>query len=86
MADWLKEKVIQIVSNVMGLGPDQISEESSPESVEAWDSLKHMKLTLALEEEFNVRFTDETIVGMLSVGLIIEAVSNLRQMSNAFQR
>ncbi len=71
----LKGKVARILSEVMGFPEDQIDEGSSPDTVESWDSLKHMHLILALEEQFEVHFTDEKIVEMLSVASIITALN-----------
>jgi len=73
----MKEKVFQVVSQVFGVQIDELREDSSPDTIQAWDSLKHMNLVLALEEEFGVRFSDEKIMQMLSVGLITEAVQEL---------
>lgn len=73
----MKEQVCQIVSQVMGIPTEQISEESSSDTIKAWDSLKHMDLVLALEEEFNVTFNEKQIVEMLSVGAIIEAIKSV---------
>lgn len=70
----MKDKVLRIVSQVMDESVEQLDENSSPDSVENWDSLKHMNLVLALEEEFNITFLDEEIVEMLSVGIIIETL------------
>jgi acyl carrier protein len=67
----MRERVIRIVSQVMGIPVDQVTEQSSAQTVEAWDSLNHMNLILALEEEFELRFSDEQIMRMLSVGAIL---------------
>lgn len=64
------EKVTKIISQTMGVPVNQLDENSSPETVEVWDSLMHMNLVLALEEEFGVQFSDEQIMQMLDVKLI----------------
>lgn len=56
---------------------EQINENSSPDTIEAWDSLKHMNLILALEESLNVQFTDEQIVEMLSMELILAVLREI---------
>ncbi len=68
-----------IVSQVMNVPVEALSVDSSPDTVENWDSLKHMNLILALEEEFNVTFSDEDIVQLLSVEIIIE--TSLRHLT-----
>jgi len=70
----MKERLFRTVSQVFGVPLAQISEHSSPETIASWDSLKHMNLVLALEEEFGVRFSDEEIMSMVSVELLLNAL------------
>jgi len=67
----MRERVIRIVSQVMGLPPDQVNEQSSSQNVATWDSLRHMNLILALEEELGIHFSDEQIMRMLNVKAIL---------------
>ena len=67
----IRERVIRIVSNVLDYPIEQIDDDTSPDSVKTWDSLQHMKLVLALEEELGVQFTADQIVEMNSVALIL---------------
>ena len=59
----------------MNVPIDQLNDDSSPETIANWDSLKHMNLILALEEKFAVAFSDDEIVSMLSVKSIVEILS-----------
>ena len=45
-----------------------LSDSLSPETMPAWDSLGHVKLIMACEEEFGVKFTIEETVESNSVG------------------
>jgi len=71
----LEEKVLKIVSNVMEIPVGQLDVQSSSDTVENWDSLRQMNLTLALEEEFKVSFTDEEIINMQNVEKIIKTLN-----------
>jgi acyl carrier protein len=73
----MKARVLEIVSNVLNVPVDRVSEDSSPDTIKEWDSLMHMNLVLTLEEEFGVHFSDEQIMEMLSVGQIIRTVLEL---------
>ncbi len=73
----MNDRVFKVISQVLNVPLTQINEESSPDSIAEWDSLKYMNLVLALEEEFNVQFTEEQIVEMLNVGLIIETLKEV---------
>jgi acyl carrier protein len=39
----------------------EINEDSSADSIEQWDSLRHLNLVLALEEEFGISIPDEEV-------------------------
>lgn len=67
----VKERIFRVIGQVMGVPVEDVNEDSSPDSIQDWDSLRHMNMILALEEEFGLEFTDEQIVEMLSVGIII---------------
>jgi acyl carrier protein len=71
------EKVTQIISQTMGVPVNRLDGDSSPETVDVWDSLMHMNLVLALEEEFGVQFSDEQIMQMLDVKLITATLREL---------
>lgn len=75
----LINRVLKIVSQVMEIPLEQLNEESSPDTIETWDSLKHMNLILALEEEFDVAFSDEEIIELLSVEIIVETLKEKGQ-------
>jgi len=68
----LLDRILKIVGSVMDVPIEKLDKNSSPDNVENWDSLKHMNLILALEEEFDVSFSNEDIIELLSVEIIIE--------------
>ncbi len=73
----MKQRVLRIVSNVLGQPVESLDGASSPDTVESWDSLNHMNLVLALEEEFGVQFSDDQIMQLLSVDAIIAALGQV---------
>ena len=64
------DKLIRIFSRMFGLEATDVSDEASVHTIEGWDSLKHINLMLAIEEEFGVSLTPEEVETMISVGLI----------------
>lgn len=63
-------KLKQVVSDILEVDIDDINENSSPDNIEQWDSLSHIKLVMAIEVEFNVKLTPDDMMDMLSVKLI----------------
>lgn len=70
----MEERVYRVVSQIMNVPVEQVNKASSPSTIEAWDSLNHMNLVLALEEEFGVQFDDEDIVNMNNLELILATI------------
>lgn len=63
-----------IFADLFGIPEDSITEESSADSIENWDSLQHLNLVTGVEEAFGVTLSDEDVVEMLSFGLVVEIV------------
>jgi acyl carrier protein len=62
----MDERIRDVLSAVFRLAPAAIGEDLSSDSLDAWDSLKHMQVVVALEQEFGVEFEDEEIPRLLS--------------------
>ncbi len=77
----LLENVRRIVSDVFEIPEESVKPDSSPDNVETWDSIHHLNMVLALEQEFGVQFTPEEIEQLLSVELIVALVEEKRQAS-----
>ena len=77
MLDRLKLK--EVLSTVFEVSVESITDDSSSDTIENWDSLRHLNLIIALEEEFNVVIPDEEVGNMVNFKLI-ELVLN--ELSN----
>ena len=70
MNSQLAKRIKNVMSAVFELSADEITDHSSPDTIWSWDSLKHMNLVSALEEEFDISFTDSEILEMMNFPLI----------------
>ena len=70
----MEKKLRKIMSQILSIKEDEITSNSSPDNIPEWDSLKHMNLILAIEQEFNINFEDEEIIQMLSFEIILEFI------------
>ena len=59
-----------MASDIFAVPLESISADSSPATIEAWDSMKHLTLVLALEEKFGLHFSPEEIESMRNVSAI----------------
>ncbi len=53
----------------------QISDDTDPDTLKAWDSLGHIRLISAIEEELALSFTLDEIEAMTSVRQILATVA-----------
>ena len=62
----------EVVSSVFGVERESVDESSSPESVEGWDSMGHVNLVTAPEQNFNVSIDIDDLMEMGNVRKIRE--------------
>jgi acyl carrier protein len=68
--DNITEEIKKVMSNVFEVHIEEITEDSSPDTIESWDSIKHLNLILALEEEFDIIIPEEEVGNVLNFKLI----------------
>jgi acyl carrier protein len=75
----MDEQILNRVREIAGDVLDaKVSADSSPETVESWDSVRHLNLILALEEEFGFQFLPEEMDDAKSIGKIAGMVTAKR--------
>lgn len=52
-----------------------VTNESNADSIEDWDSLSHIRLVVAIEKEFNIKFAIGELNELKNVGEMIELIS-----------
>jgi len=74
MSDDCVDQVRQIVADIFGVSVDDVTADSSPQSIESWDSMAHLNLVLSLEQAFGVNFAPEEIAELISVSAVVDRV------------
>ena len=74
MTNKIEDKIKKVMSAVFEVPIDEINDKSSPDNIISWDSIKHMNLVIALEEEFDIQFNDSEIVELQNLSLIINII------------
>ena len=70
----MENRIKNVMAAVFGISIEDINEESSPDSIDNWDSLNLMNLVVSLEEEFDIELDDDEIAEMLNFKLIVEII------------
>lgn len=74
-----REEILNEISKVFAdtLDEDKVTltESSTADEVEGWDSLTHVQLVVAVERKFKVRFTAKEIQSWKNVGEMIDSIT-----------
>ena len=60
----------KLMGSILRIDPATIGDDTSIDSVPTWDSMRHMRLVLALEDEFGVMIPDDEAAVITSYPLI----------------
>ncbi|MEX0729870.1 MAG: acyl carrier protein [Aquisalimonadaceae bacterium] len=61
-------------ADLFGLDESEVTEELTPDSVDLWDSLNHLRLITALEEAFGIKLT------MAEIEYMMGSVAKVREV------
>jgi len=68
------EQVRDIMASIMMVEPEEIGLDSTPNTLSAWDSMRHLNLVIALEEAYGFTLAPEETEGMTAVKAIVDIV------------
>lgn len=68
------EKLNEVFNDVFDNNDIVVTEQTNANDIEEWDSLIHITLISAVEDEFDVSFDMKTVVSMKNVGDMIDAI------------
>jgi len=68
------EKLMDIISRVLDIEVETVTDETSPENTASWDSYNALLMVSELEEVFNVQFSMEEVYAVTCVKNIRSAL------------
>jgi len=70
------KRINEILIDILGKDDLQVDLNTTAADVEGWDSLKHINIIAAIEDEFSIRFKMEEIVDMKDINSMINIILN----------
>ncbi len=64
----------ELLADVLALSVVDVPADASTDTLEDWDSLKHLDLVMALEHRFATQFSPDDVVAMRSVAGIVSVL------------
>lgn len=65
----MSDRLLALFAEELDVSSSTLDDDSSPDTVESWDSLAAMRLVAAIESEFDVRLSTKEIMKMRSIGI-----------------
>lgn len=72
--DNIYKRLTQVFRDFFDDDSIEIDEDTTADDIDDWDSLSHITLMSAVEEEFGVKFTMGEVSGMENVGEMAEII------------
>jgi acyl carrier protein len=68
------EQLNEIFIDVLDLDECELTDETSANDIEEWDSLSHIQLIVAIEKAFKIKFTSLEIMKWKNVGEMVSSI------------
>lgn len=76
----MRDVIYQIVAKQFNIDVQILNPESGLHNVEHWDSVSHMGLIFALEDELGVQFHDDDLENTITIAGIEKALVRLQHV------
>jgi acyl carrier protein len=74
----LRARARRLLAAALAVEPGQLADDAAIGRTEEWDSLAHMRLVAAIENELGREISAETIVALASLGDVERALADAR--------
>lgn len=78
--DCVYEKLNRIFQDVFDDELLEITDDTTSDDIEDWDSLEQINLIVAIEKKFEIKFQMEEIIGLRNVGEMVDII--LKKLTN----
>lgn len=70
------KKLNEIFCDVLDLDEIELTDETTANDIEEWDSLAQIQLVVAIEKAFGLKFNSQEIVNWKNVGDMVISIQN----------
>ena len=74
MTNNIEDRIKIVMATVFSVDVEVINKQTTPHTISSWDSLRHMSLVVALEQEFGIELEYEEIEAMVSFPIVSSTI------------
>lgn len=68
--------VREVAAEILGVAASSLTDESSPETIDQWDSLNHLQLITAIEQRFDLTLPMAAVMEVQDMGSLSRIVQS----------
>ncbi len=72
--DEIKTRARAALAKALKVAPESIADNASQMDLSAWDSVRHMNVVLAVENDFDIEFGDDELPALTSLPALVAAI------------
>jgi acyl carrier protein len=72
----IQKDIKELLGSILDIPVENLQDDAAPGAPGKWDSLKHLQFFIALEEDFEIVFSDDEMVEMIDLPSIVAIVKN----------
>lgn len=72
----IKSRLESVVKDVLDLEDVKLQDSTVADDIEGWDSLAHVRIVVAVEEDLAIRFTTNEAMSVKTVGGFIDLIQS----------
>lgn len=72
----IREKVAKVLGSILDEDDLKLEDATVADAVDGWDSINHVKLIIALEKFYKIRFAPEEITAPENVGALVTLIKS----------
>ncbi len=70
----IKDRTRAVLAKALKVAPETIADNATQMDLSQWDSVRHMNVVLAVENEFDIEFDDAELATVTSLPLLVAAI------------
>jgi acyl carrier protein len=76
--DDVRGRCVEVFSQVFGADPASITDATSPDNLEGWDSLGHVQLVVAAEKAFGIEIAPDEAMELENFRGVVDLIARKR--------
>ena len=78
----IKEELTKVFEELFDEEHLELTPETTANDIEAWDSMSHITMLMAVEDHFNIEFEQWEIMNLPNVGALLALIEKKTQRKN----